>query len=479
MASDKELVKVLLRLWPSIPLPDQTRAVDTLKSFQKVIAAKAPVAAGYRFVRGFLTDPPAEEARLAVERLRSELRRQRSADMAKVSERVRKELERKVGEGPVRALSSAVQNAMEVAASDPKNLAQRLEASVQNPMNMMGDELRFHVLRVCSEILGTLPVLGPIKVPRYDDNVSGIESLREMGSYILQTQNRLFPKGPAKPSMEAIGTALEDIIRERGIEVSGKNERYHAALTTWTITAANWATSGFPMIRMSDELIAYFMATELPDTKDLHDLPLPWPTFFIGLPSSFNLTLSKRGKPQAVGLMKDTSDETGILKQMVCEARGTEGVNMIIPLANSPLPTAMWTSSMAALADQLESDNPDHVLLARLIFSVLLYLDTPRARERIAVETEARRDFNQRRGRELPSVWNIQISKDIKIDCRQWARDYLGGRHSSPAVQSMVRGHWQRYATGKGRTERVWMHRAPFWRGPVDAPVAVRTTKID
>lgn len=35
-------------------------------------------------------------------------------------------------------------------------------------------------------------------------------------------------------------------------------------------------------------------------------------------------------------------------------------------------------------------------------------------------------------------------------------------------VRSLVAGHWQRYAVGRGRTERVWKYREPFWRGPED-----------
>ena len=38
------------------------------------------------------------------------------------------------------------------------------------------------------------------------------------------------------------------------------------------------------------------------------------------------------------------------------------------------------------------------------------------------------------------------------------------------SVRSLVAGHWQRYAVGRGRTERVWKYREPFWRGPDDAP---------
>ena len=38
------------------------------------------------------------------------------------------------------------------------------------------------------------------------------------------------------------------------------------------------------------------------------------------------------------------------------------------------------------------------------------------------------------------------------------------------AVRTLVQGHWQRFATGKGRVDRTWKFRSPFWRGPEGAP---------
>jgi hypothetical protein len=38
------------------------------------------------------------------------------------------------------------------------------------------------------------------------------------------------------------------------------------------------------------------------------------------------------------------------------------------------------------------------------------------------------------------------------------------------ALRTLVQGHWQRYAIGKGRTDRTWKFRSPFWRGPEGAP---------
>jgi hypothetical protein len=45
-------------------------------------------------------------------------------------------------------------------------------------------------------------------------------------------------------------------------------------------------------------------------------------------------------------------------------------------------------------------------------------------------------------------------------------------------TRTLVQGHWKRYATGKGRTERTWIWRAPFWRGPKDAETVFGTEHL-
>ena len=56
---------------------------------------------------------------------------------------------------------------------------------------------------------------------------------------------------------------------------------------------------------------------------------------------------------------------------------------------------------------------------------------------------------------------------------------YISGeRGTSPSVQTLVRGHFQRVAVGAGSVGRRWVHKAPYWRGPEDARVAVHTHRL-
>jgi hypothetical protein len=52
------------------------------------------------------------------------------------------------------------------------------------------------------------------------------------------------------------------------------------------------------------------------------------------------------------------------------------------------------------------------------------------------------------------------------------------GNGNPLTVRTLVSGHWRRYHIGKGRTETVWRHIEPFWRGPKDAPETNPTHEV-
>jgi len=83
--------------------------------------------------------------------------------------------------------------------------------------------------------------------------------------------------------------------------------------------------------------------------------------------------------------------------------------------------------------------------------------------------------------RGAPKSWTFQLSRPVKVDCRseviaaleRAAQGQPKGR--APSVQTLVRGHWKRQACGVGRAARRYIHVEPYWRGPEDAPIAVRS----
>lgn len=77
-----------------------------------------------------------------------------------------------------------------------------------------------------------------------------------------------------------------------------------------------------------------------------------------------------------------------------------------------------------------------------------------------------------------PRVWTFKLTRPVKVDVRPAIRAYVAGGGRSPTVQLLVRGHHRRVRTGPGRAEVRWAQVEPYWRGPEDAPVALRPHRL-
>lgn len=70
----------------------------------------------------------------------------------------------------------------------------------------------------------------------------------------------------------------------------------------------------------------------------------------------------------------------------------------------------------------------------------------------------------------------VVLGRHVTVLDVEAEREHRPGKPLS--VRTLVSGHWIRYAHGKGRTERRWHWREPFWRGPRDAPVSTPEHKV-
>jgi hypothetical protein len=112
-------------------------------------------------------------------------------------------------------------------------------------------------------------------------------------------------------------------------------------------------------------------------------------------------------------------------------------------------------------------------VVSRIVLGLCLHLTTPQ------VLADARRRARSKRFRNVrsgpPQMTNFVIGNDVKVDVTRAVREYVtrGGR--APSVQSLVRGHWKRQAHGPGLSLRKWIEIHPYWRGPEDGPVVLRS----
>lgn len=84
----------------------------------------------------------------------------------------------------------------------------------------------------------------------------------------------------------------------------------------------------------------------------------------------------------------------------------------------------------------------------------------------------------RQRGAEFPTREQWVVGKAVKLDLRLKVHDYIangGGSERGPqTIQTLVRGHWKNQAHGAAGADRKFIHIEPYWRGPEDAPIAVR-----
>lgn len=223
---------------------------------------------------------------------------------------------------------------------------------------------------------------------------------------------------------------------------------------------ATWRESGFPQIVLPHRLAASLAATSFPRP---FDAAKPWPSFLIQVPQG--VLPCSNGIDTCVSALRVTPDH-----------------------AATALGSDMWWAPQVYCEGDLEigwtGPPPGRItdrlleLSYNLIAGVLIELDTPRMKELIRLGP--RRSGSNKRKSPVPTAWTFRLTRDVKVDVREGVRSYLLGTvGKSPTVQCLVRGHHKRQAFGPGLAERKWIHIEPYWRGPEDAPIAVRSHIIE
>jgi hypothetical protein len=89
-------------------------------------------------------------------------------------------------------------------------------------------------------------------------------------------------------------------------------------------------------------------------------------------------------------------------------------------------------------------------------------------------KVSAKRDRLKAKLRGMDSQNRTRLGKSVAFTpaLRRMYDDHRAGVGAKLRVRTLVAGHWQRFAAGKGRVDRVWKFVAPYWRGPEDGPVA-------
>jgi hypothetical protein len=229
-----------------------------------------------------------------------------------------------------------------------------------------------------------------------------------------------------------------------------------------------WTMTGFQRVVVGHKLAASLMATHAGEDPDVLACA-PWDAYTIEIPPEV-MRVSLAGLDGSLDVVAVWRHRPEAIARFVALSRGSD-----IAIAGKlafPLPEfEHWSVELPREEETLVIRARD--CLARLIVGTELEMTDrslvhapPTATHRATADSKA------------PSGVH-RLLREVRIDCRSALASYLAGqRRASPSVQTLVRGHFKRVAHGAARAERKWVHIEPYWRGPEDAPLAIRPHRL-
>lgn len=221
---------------------------------------------------------------------------------------------------------------------------------------------------------------------------------------------------------------------------------------------AAWAACGLPRVCLGHRHAAALMATNSSPGTVENSIVHPWGAFLISVPDKIMLHTDESGDSRWI-------DRVSVM----FAGPPTDWVFVFGGTSTNPC----ICMGAAESFDQLGHCEKFAAgqLMARLVFGVALELTSLRA----AYAHAESGGVIKRDSRGAPETTTFTLTRDVKVDCREAVRAFCRGGATLPTVQSLVRGHWKRQAHGPQASLRKFIFVEPYWRGPEDAPIAVRS----
>lgn len=247
--------------------------------------------------------------------------------------------------------------------------------------------------------------------------------------------------------------------------------------------AIRWAKCGFPQIVTPHKLAASFMATSV-SADAVCDVVFPWPTFVVTIPTGMIQIFSATGsawEPQAAWICPSGNGHQLLLRSEKGSViiREIASASDLAIKASFDLHIPEGDAVVGNMTDVFAHNERALLLVSRLVLGACIELDRPKHREVIGRGRPVARTRKGRAGSDEPSAWTFSLTRDVRVDCREWVVSYLRGEKGTKwAVQSLTRGHHKRQPYGPRSELRKWIHIEPHWRGDVDAPIAIRSHRL-
>lgn len=238
---------------------------------------------------------------------------------------------------------------------------------------------------------------------------------------------------------------------------------------------ARWSQAAFPAVSLFDDKYAAALCTTTvpPDLVDM--VRAPWRAFLIRVPAGLLMMNTGDGLTECVSTIQahEHLDEEGDRCWSYVLSGGSVMMDRTcVPVREMCLPTDPEEFKLPSAINQTQLDTRSLHMAARLIIGVCMAFESEGGARHLSSDRKAMR----RRGTPFPTALEYIVGRPVSVDARRYVREYIasGGKRGPRTTQSLVRGHWKHQPHGIGRSERKFIHIEPYWRGPEDAPIAVR-----
>lgn len=259
------------------------------------------------------------------------------------------------------------------------------------------------------------------------------------------------------------------------------------------IGLARWAALGYPQIQTSHTFGAALLATNATEEVIRQAMP-PFPSFVLEVPNGLlHITDPETKLPdpiQRVLVLKLKSTKVPEGWTWSYWAFSQSGLTLYRYGVTSLELLPAWIDDEDVTDDRQRNDDRTRfsfdctdqdkltmTLLGRLIVNTCLAMNDPTKvkeigpghsqwRSRVSAPSTPRGE---------PKVRVFQVGAPVRHDCREAIAAYIQGDRKSLSVQCLVTGHFKMQPYGPQSTLRKQIWREPFWRGPDDAPIALRS----
>jgi hypothetical protein len=258
------------------------------------------------------------------------------------------------------------------------------------------------------------------------------------------------------------------------------------ALLQIRLATLAWGLSGCPVFRLNANQAALFAATTCSDvTKE--EIIFPFSVFGLLLDARIQRNLEEfalfadmtQAEKQAADHLAIGTEPGGYTYPYVVLASGNGGGGPGGHFRQSPDLADLCGKDWELREHRFDSDDIEQQCrgincMARMAVGLLLSLDRSGT---MAFRNCEHHAHHAKREKGFPEYNEFRFTMPVNVNVRQGVSDYIAGGGHPLAVQTLVCGHWKLQPHGPARALRKRLHILPYWRGPLDGAVAIRSPK--